>query len=192
MKLKKVLSDKNKFNKIEKKLNKLNKKLAKKFYVYAVTPFIILPVIISITTDLNEILPLFFFISVIGGLFLLFTNIFIWSLCYKKSHKLGIFDFYNIKSEKFSNKYYEYLKLKKIENIYYENLVYSIKNSNIEEIIDCENEINTEIESLDEIKSKKVIKLVTEKLNNKKEKEQLKKLFEEKRNEIKKEILIKV
>ena len=82
--------------------------------------------------------------------------------------------------------------LKKIENIYYENLVYSIKNSNIEEIIDCENEINTEIESLDEIKSKKVIKLVTEKLNNKKEKEQLKKLFEEKRNEIKKEILIKV
>ena len=38
MKLKKVLSDKNKFNKIEKKLNKLNKKLAKKFYVYVKDP----------------------------------------------------------------------------------------------------------------------------------------------------------
>ena len=34
MKLKKVLSNKNKFNKIEKKFKKLNKKLEIKFYIF--------------------------------------------------------------------------------------------------------------------------------------------------------------
>lgn len=191
MKLKKVLENKDKFNKIEKKLNKLNKKLQKKFYVFTAAPFIATVLFLSIT-DFIHFLPLFFLGSFFGGIIFLIINYFILCSLYKISHELDIFIFYNSESEKFSNKYYEYLKLKKKGNIYYENLINAIKNSKEEEIISYEKELNYEIENIDEIKSNKLTKVIVEKLNNGKEKEKLKKLFEEKRKKIKKEVLINI
>tara|TARA_Y100001956_G_C4042361_1_gene151188 strand:+ start:130 stop:705 length:576 start_codon:yes stop_codon:yes gene_type:complete len=191
MKLKKVLSNKNKFNKIEKKFKKLNKKLEIKFYIF-IASNLIGSLALLFATGFSNNTMLTFISGTFLGVFFVFINAFILNFLYKKSSKLNIFDFYNSESEKFSNKYYEYLKLSKKEDIYYENLINSIKNSKVEEIVDCENEINSEIETLNEVKSKKVIKLVTEKLNDKREKEHLKELFKEKRNEIKKEVLMEI
>lgn len=191
MKLEKVLKNKNKFNKIEKKLIKLNKGLEIKFYIFTFSHFIILPAFFFLIGFSNSMI-LTLFASFVSGIVLIFINAFIWSLFYKKSDSLSIFDFYNSKSEKFSNKYYEYLKLKKRKNIYFENLLYSIQNSNIEQIINCEDQLKLEIENFKKDESKVLIKLITEKLNDKKEKENLIKLFEEKRCEVQKKVLMEI